>query len=117
MIQGKTESFAAFYPRFEKQLADAVDAISHEVAQLNFRMTQNDEMVDVLVPMLRLLRDNPEFVQELHNSGVNVDGPRTTQSRANERASALRGARNPSPDQVPSGKGKRAVTLSQDGTD
>ena len=103
MTLGKTESFEAFYPRLGKQLADAVGAIWHDVAQLNNRQkTQNDEMRDLLVPMLRLLKDHPGFVQELHDSGVNGDGRR----RANGRTSAPPQARDLSPGQGPAGKAR-----------
>lgn len=100
MAQGKTESFAAFYPRFEKQLADAGGATWHDVVQINYlRKTLNDEMKDLLVPMLHLPKDYPGFVQELHNLGANVDARRATQRRAVKRPPFLPQARNASPDQ------------------
>ncbi len=100
IAQGKAESFAAFYPRFEKQLADAGGATWHAVVQINYlRKALNDEMKDLLVPMLHLPKDYPGFVQELHNLGANVDARRATQRRASRRAPSLPQARNASPDQ------------------
>jgi len=58
MAQGRTELFTAFYPRFEKQLADAGGATWHAVVQINYlRKALNDEMKDLLVPMLHLPKD------------------------------------------------------------
>jgi hypothetical protein len=100
MAQGKTESFAAFYPRFEKQLADAGGATWHAVVQINYlRKALNDEMKDHLVPMLHLPKDYPGFLQELHNLGANIDARRTTQRRASGRAPSSPQARNAPSDQ------------------
>jgi hypothetical protein len=102
MTLGKTELFAALYPRLEKQIADAVGAILHDVARLNnLQKTQIDDMENLLVPMRRLLNDHPGFFQERHDSGVNGDAQR----RANERTSAPQ-ARNLSPGQGPVGKAR-----------
>jgi hypothetical protein len=99
MTQGKTESFAAFYPRFEKQLADAGGAIWHDVVQINYlRKALNDEMKDLLVPMLHLPGDYPGFVRELHNLGANVDSRRATRRRAGRKPPYPPRA-NTSPDQ------------------
>ncbi|KAG7285833.1 hypothetical protein NEMBOFW57_008127 [Staphylotrichum longicolle] len=49
IAQGKTESFVAFYPRFEKQLADMGGATWHTPVQINYlRKAFNDEMKDLL---------------------------------------------------------------------
>jgi hypothetical protein len=100
MTQGKTESFAAFYPRFEKQLADAGGATWHDVVQINYlRKALNNEMKDLLVPMLHLPEDYPGFARELHNLGANVDARRATQRRAGGKAPFPSQARNVSPNQ------------------
>ena len=66
--------FAAFYPRFEKQLADVGGATWHDVVQINYlQKALNDEMKDLLVPMVHLPKDYPGFVRELHSLGANVD--------------------------------------------
>ena len=99
MAQGKTESFAAFYPRFEKQLADAGGATRDAVVQINYlKKALNDETKDLLVPMLHLPKDYPEFVQELHSLGANIDARRATQRRAGRRPPFTPQTRNASPD-------------------
>jgi len=100
IAQGKTESFAAFYPRFEKQLADAGGATWHDVVQINYlQKALNDEMKDLLVPMVHLPKDYPGFVRELHSLGANVDARKAAQRRTGRRTPFSLPTKNTSPDQ------------------
>lgn len=74
MAQGRNESFAAFYPRFERQLADAGGASWPDAVRINYlRKALNSEMKDLLVPMLNLPEDYAGFVRELYSLGTNID--------------------------------------------
>jgi hypothetical protein len=118
MTQGKTESFAAFYPRFEKQLADAGGATWHDTIQINYlRKALNDEMKDLLVPMLHLPKDYPGFIRELHNLGANVEARRATQKRANKRAPLFPQRRSTTPDQKAAKHQGQEHTTSPDAMD
>ncbi|KAL2126283.1 hypothetical protein VTI74DRAFT_1265 [Chaetomium olivicolor] len=120
MTQGKTESFAAFYPRFEKQLADAGGATWHDAIQINYlRKTLNEEIKDLLVSMLHLPVDYPGFVRELHLLGANIDARRSNQRRMDKAAPTFLQARNPPPDQraAKHQNDKRAGTPTQDAMD
>ncbi len=99
MTQGKTESFAAFYPRFERQLADAGGATWDDAIQINYlRKALNEEMKDLLIPMLHLPKDYPGFTRELHSLGANIEARRATQKRAYRKAAFRPQGRNASPD-------------------
>jgi hypothetical protein len=83
MAQGRSESFAAFYPRFEKELADAGGAAWADEVRINYlRKALNDEMKDRLVSMLHLPKEYLGFIRELHNLGANIDARRTAERRA-----------------------------------
>jgi hypothetical protein len=83
MAQGKSEFFAAFYPRFERELADAGGAAWADEIRINYlTRALNDEMKDRLVSMLHLPKDYLGFVRELHNLGANIDARRTSEKRA-----------------------------------
>lgn len=88
ITQNKIESFTAFYPRFEKQLADVGGATWYDTVQINYpRKALNDEMKDLLVLILHLPKDYLGFIRELYNLGVNIEARRASQKRVNKRAS------------------------------
>ncbi|KAK4117936.1 hypothetical protein N657DRAFT_540960, partial [Parathielavia appendiculata] len=86
MAQGDKESFAAFYPRFEKELADAGGAAWSDAVRINYlRRTLNKEMKTYLISMLHLPKDYLGFVRELHELGANIDAQRFSQRRAEKK--------------------------------
>lgn len=81
MAQGKNEPFAAFYPKFERELADAGGAIWADDVRVNYLRKTLNEMKDRLVSMLHLPKDYLGFIQELHDLGANIDARRTLERR------------------------------------
>jgi hypothetical protein len=92
LVQGEKESFAAFYPKFEKELADAV--------RINYlRRVLNKEMKSYLISMLHLPKDYLGFVRELHELGANIDAQTISQRRAEKKLRNLSSIGNTSPTQ------------------
>jgi hypothetical protein len=90
MAQGEKESFAAFYPRFEKELADAGGAAWSDAVRINYlRRVLNKEMKNYLISMLHLPKDYLGFVRELHELGANIDDQRISQRRAEKKLHVL----------------------------
>ncbi|KAK4171223.1 hypothetical protein QBC36DRAFT_199796, partial [Triangularia setosa] len=73
-VQGEKESFASFLPKFEKELADSGGAEWSDAVKSNYlKRTINREMRTALAGQLNLPKFYPEFVNNLHNLGANLD--------------------------------------------
>ena len=80
--QGEKESFAAFLPRFEKELAEAGGANWTSSVQINYLTgSLNGEMTDRLVGQLGLPKEYQPFVLSLQELGSNLDGARSQLQR------------------------------------
>lgn len=75
--QGDKESFAAFLPKFEKELADSGGAVwSDDIKIDRLEKTLNAQMTDLLYNKRRMLTDYFGFLQELQELGANLEKKR-----------------------------------------
>jgi len=77
MRQDEKESFAAFLPRFERELADSGGANWDDEIKINaLRRVLNREMESYLIGQLTLPTAYPGFVNALQSLGANIEGHR-----------------------------------------
>jgi hypothetical protein len=77
MRQDQKESFAAFLPRFERELADSGGANWDDEIKINaLRRVLNREMETYLIGQLILPTAYPGFVNALQSLGANIEGHR-----------------------------------------
>jgi hypothetical protein len=89
MTQGDRESFAAFLPRFERELADAGGALWTDDVRINYlKKALNEEMTDRLVGNLHLPTNYDGYVRELYQLGTNLSAQRAARKRGQKKTPA-----------------------------
>jgi hypothetical protein len=88
--QGEKESFAAFLPKFEKELADSGGSLWSSDVQINhLKRVINQELRTYLAGQLNLPQTYPEYVRALQDLGTNLDDLRFHSKRWNPRSRPL----------------------------
>jgi hypothetical protein len=92
------ESFAAFLPKFEKELADGGGGEWTDAVRVNYlEGALNDTMRDRLISVTTLPGRYPEYVQALQTIGSRLDSLNIAKRQAK---SSTTGQRSPSPDRT-----------------
>jgi hypothetical protein len=93
MEQGSRESFAAFLPKFEKELADANGAAWSSEIKINYlKRTLNEQMRRELKGQLHMPKEYDRYVCALHDLGANLDEFRAFSHSPAQRHAAQRPA-------------------------
>ncbi|KJZ68044.1 hypothetical protein HIM_12566 [Hirsutella minnesotensis 3608] len=87
MRQGPKESFAAFLPKFEKELAESGGATWADSVRINtLKRVINQELRTHLAGQLNLPREYPAFVNALQNLGANLEDLRFYNQHTNNKS-------------------------------
>ncbi|KJZ68663.1 hypothetical protein HIM_11948 [Hirsutella minnesotensis 3608] len=109
MRQGPKESFAAFLPKFEKELAESGGATWADSVRINtLKRVINQELRTHLAGQLNLPREYPAFVNALQNLGANLEDLRFYNQHTNNKSLDVK---SPSKDR-PQGQKLRSPTPS-----
>jgi hypothetical protein len=98
MRQGSKESFAAFLPKFEKELAESGGATWADSVRINtLKRVINQELRTHLAGQLSLPREYPAFVNALQTLGANLEDLRFYNQHTNNKNSDAKSPSNDHP--------------------